>query len=243
MSGFEEFQKRTGRRSRSQASGYVFGTIVILAGTVMLLSTMGLIDARSFWDYIPLVLVVLGITKVVDGFRTTSILFGAAMAAVGTLWFLDNIDVLNFNKRILFPSFIIALGFVFLLRTFERERITRSGTGVKSENEVSLWTMFGGIKRVVTSPDFRGGDAFAMFGGIELDLRRAALVDGAVVDASVVFGGVEIKVPESWNVDVKGVAILGGFEDKTLHPAPGQMSPTLIVTGLALFGGVTVQNA
>jgi predicted membrane protein len=242
MSGFEEFQRRT-RRRPSHAGGYVFGIVIILVGTVMLLNTLGLIDARSLWDYVPLVLVVLGITKVADGFRPTSMAFGAVLAAVGVLWFLDNIDVIHFSKRILFPLFIIAMGFVFLLRAVERQRLIGSNLPLKSESEVSLWTMFGGIKRVVTSLDFRGGDAFAIFGGIELDLRRAMIVDAAVVDASVVFGGVEIKVPENWTVDVKGVAILGGFEDKTLHPAPGQLGPTLVVTGFALFGGVSVQNS
>jgi hypothetical protein len=241
MSGFEEFQRR-GRQRRSHTGGYVFGILVILVGTVMLLNTLGVIDARSLWDYVPLVLIVLGFTKAIDRVRPASLALGAVFVAVGTLWFLDNIAVIDFSKRILIPLFIIALGFVALVRAVERQWLAQPDAPVKTDDDVSLWTMFGGIKRVITSPEFRGGDAFAMFGGIELDLRRADLVDGAIVDTNVIFGGVEIKVPLSWNVDVKGVAILGGFEDKTNHPSAGQPCPTLIVTGFAVFGGVSVMN-
>lgn len=240
MSGFEEFQRRN--RERRQTSGYIFGIVIILAGTMMLLNTLHIIDARSIWDYLPLIVVVAGLTKVVDGFRPASLAFGALLAGVGTLWFLDNIDIIQFNKGMLLSLFIIALGFVFLLRTVERQFKRGGDLPVKNDNEVSLFTMFGGIKRVATSQAFRGGDAFAMFGGIELDLRRTAPVEGATIDANVMFGGVEIKVPESWTVDVRGVAMLGGFEDKTLHPVPAHSSPTLVVTGFAMFGGVSVQN-
>lgn len=242
MSGFEEFQRRA-RQRRPHAGGYVFGILVILAGTVMLLNSLGVVNARSIWDYVPLVLIVLGITKAIDRVRPASLALGAVFIGVGVLWFLDNIAVIDFSKRLLIPLFIIALGVVALVRAVERQWLPEPDAPLKPENDASLWTMFGGIKRVITTPEFRGGDAFAMFGGIELDLRRAGLADGAIVDTNVIFGGVEIKVPLNWNVDVKGVAILGGFEDKTTHPAPDQPSPTLIVTGFAVFGGVSVQNA
>jgi hypothetical protein len=57
------------------------------------------------------------------------------------------------------------------------------------------------------------------------------------------FGGIDIRVPETWAVTVRGTGVFGGYEDKTIEPRPTDPKPPhLIITGVALFGGVTVKN-
>src|SRR5258708_24883846 len=119
------------------------------------------------------------------------------------------------------------------------------GAGSSGSDTVSLWAIFGGTKRQVDSQDFRGGDISVMFGGIELDLRKAAIAaELATIDVSAMFGGIEIRVPEAWAVESKGVGILGGFSDETRPPAPdpAAASKRLVVTGTAIFGGVAIKN-
>jgi hypothetical protein len=62
----------------------------------------------------------------------------------------------------------------------------------------------------------------------------------AVFDAFAMWGGVEVKVPEDWAVENRGVAILGGFVDSTRRPADPK--GRLVLTGLAVMGGVEVKN-
>jgi hypothetical protein len=82
----------------------------------------------------------------------------------------------------------------------------------------------------------------AVFGGIEYDLRQASTTKNQMtIDANALFGGVELQVPTSWTVILKGVAVFGGYEDKTAPPPPGA-GPELIVTGHAIFGGVSITN-
>jgi hypothetical protein len=108
---------------------------------------------------------------------------------------------------------------------------------------VSEWAIFGGGKRRVQTQDFRGGQANAMFGGFEIDLRDAQMAgDSAAIDVFCFCGGGEIRVPESWNVSLKAVAIFGGQDDKTRPPAPGVPHKELLVTGFILFGGLGVKN-
>jgi len=105
------------------------------------------------------------------------------------------------------------------------------------------WAVFGGSRRRVDSQDFKGGEAFAMFGGVELDLRSATIVqDEVVIDASALFGGVDIQVPETWSVSVEGHGVFGGYEDKTVHAMPENARPRVVITGSAVFGGVVVKN-
>ena len=119
------------------------------------------------------------------------------------------------------------------------------GASTISDNVVSADVVFGGINRKIQSQDFQGGSASAVFGGVEIDLRGAAITrDEIYMEVDAVFGGVEMRVPDTWDVIVRGTGILGGYEDKT-HPSiaiGGVKRPRLIVQGSAIFGGVTVRN-
>jgi hypothetical protein len=118
----------------------------------------------------------------------------------------------------------------------------RSGAAA-SPNHLSEWAIFGGGRRRNDSQDFQGGEAFAMFGGIELDLRKAASTrEEIVIDVNAIFGGIEVRVPENWSVTVRGAGIFGGYEDKTFRAALDPKQPHLTVNGVAVFGGVTIQN-
>ena len=66
----------------------------------------------------------------------------------------------------------------------------------------------------------------------------------SVLEASAIFGGGEIRVPENWQVSVQGVGIFGAYEDKTRHFQPDSSQPTktLVVRGVAVFGGIEVKN-
>lgn len=236
------------RRSRRRASGgFVFGLVIIAIGTVMLLDTMGIVRARDFWDYAPLVLAAVGVSKIIEGQgRLAPSLLGGILAMAGTFWFLDNIDVFRFNTHLIFPVIVIGLGITFLLRALESPRFGhRDFATVRSDAQVNLWAVFGGSKRVISSTDFQSADLIAVFGGIELDLRPARIVERAVIDANAMFGGIEIRVPQNWIVEVRGMGIFGGYEDKTIHPPLDSPvpPPVLVVTGFAVFGGVSVQHA
>ena len=70
--------------------------------------------------------------------------------------------------------------------------------------------------------------------------------DEAVLEVSCIFGGVELRVPETWYVHSRSLPVFGGFEDKTrqpkVDPPAGTKRKTLIVTGVVVFGGVEIGN-
>jgi hypothetical protein len=84
--------------------------------------------------------------------------------------------------------------------------------------------------------------AVAVMGGIELDLRECLFSEPeATIHAYALMGGIEITVPEDIEVDVSGLAFMGGFDHNATGPgAPG--GPRLRVLGFALMGGVDVRR-
>ncbi|MGH9736576.1 MAG: LiaF transmembrane domain-containing protein [Candidatus Acidiferrales bacterium] len=118
-------------------------------------------------------------------------------------------------------------------------------TGRESADpEFDYMAIFGGIKQRVTVKNFRGGRLTALFGGFEVDLTRAD-IEGpvAVIDASALFGGGEIRVPPGWIIEIQGLAILGGYTDETHQEiADHATAKRLIVKGIAALGGVVIKN-
>lgn len=102
--------------------------------------------------------------------------------------------------------------------------------------------LFGGVDRHISAQDFRGAQCIAVFGACKIDLRDAQIQGReAVVEAIAIFGGVEVRVPEDWEVVNHGFAIFGGMGDQKRH-FPGGSTKTLILQGASIFGGVEVKN-
>jgi hypothetical protein len=101
-----------------------------------------------------------------------------------------------------------------------------------------------GFKRRITSQHFRSGKVAAVLGGFQLDFSRADM-DGnqAVIHIDAVFGGGEVRVPDTWRIKIEATAVAGAFVDET-YPRPEAPTPgkVLIVRGAAIFGGVNIKN-
>lgn len=88
----------------------------------------------------------------------------------------------------------------------------------------------------------RKTQSFALFGGIDLDMRDAVFEAPQVEIAGFwCFGGLDIKVPAGVEVRDETAGIFGGTDVRNLGDAiPG--APTLVLKGVTLFGGVSVQG-
>lgn len=87
--------------------------------------------------------------------------------------------------------------------------------------------------------------AFAMMGGVVIDLRQAQLsAHETLINASAVMGEVKVIVPADVHVVVDGTPIMGEYsqaKDKVAADI-GPGSPVVRIRGMALMGSVTVQR-
>jgi predicted membrane protein len=228
----------------SAAPGFVIGFIVLAIGVFILLDNIGVLHVPHLWRFWPVIFVAVGLSKALDSRRGSAMLWGLIVASCGVLLLLGNFNYISLNFNVIWPLLLIGFGANMLWRTMERQK-NPGGPAALSTPTLNQFAIFGGCKQRVDSREFRGGQLFAMFGGVEIDLRHSSMPAGeAVVDVNAMFGGVELRIPETWTVNLKGTGIFGGFDDKTTHPNPvdGAKPPELTVTGMAMFGGVSVQN-
>jgi hypothetical protein len=102
--------------------------------------------------------------------------------------------------------------------------------------------VMGGFQRKGTWTAPRAFTAFALMGGGEIDLREARFEDREIVLRCFAFmGGVQIIVPPDLETHVGGIGIMGGFDHR--GSADGDPTgPRVTITGLAIFGGVSVER-
>jgi predicted membrane protein len=131
-------------------------------------------------------------------------------------------------------------------------------------NQIHEVAVFFSSRRRVEAQDFERAELSAVFGSIDLDLSGAAIqlvrapgtdapARRALLEASAVFGSIDIVVPRDWRIVKDGhedhagrgaAGVFGCFEDKTIpsRPEPGVEPPTLVLRGAAVFGSVTIHN-
>lgn len=105
--------------------------------------------------------------------------------------------------------------------------------------------VFGGGEKIISSDNFKGGSITAIFGGSEIDLTPCKLAEGTnLINVTAIFGGTTIIVPRDWNVIVNVTPLFGGFSNK-IRREPNfviDQTRTLIIKGIAIFGGGEIKT-
>jgi hypothetical protein len=238
---------------------YAPAIVLIAVGTIFFLNNLHIVRVWELWIYWPVILIVGGIFKLVDSATDQGRIGGGISLVIGAIFLADNLGLLPVRVWDLWPLLLIGLGVLLLVNRFPAaggvpDPPRRSlGAGAKAEyrrggyssSTMHDFALFGGGKRKITSDCFESAHFDAVFGGFEIDLRNALIAgDSAVVEVNAVFGGAEIRIPESWSAAVRGVGIFGGYSDSTTQPNPSVFPnpKILVVKGTAIFGGVNVKN-
>jgi predicted membrane protein len=108
------------------------------------------------------------------------------------------------------------------------------------ESTFTSTAVLGAIERRNSSSAFRGAEASAFMGGVNLDFRDATMEgDEARIQVSAIMGGIEIRVPRTWTVINHVSPFMGGVED---HSRSGDGNKRLVIEGTVFMGGLDIEN-
>lgn len=248
----------------------VLGLAAIALGAVFFLDNLYWIDAKPVLRYWPAALVLaLGAASLYQARRFT---LGVGLWFVAGSWLL--LDALRWIDldfwEVVIPLGLVLLGVQLLTRSLSRRpaetdpgltsitgdagdsaKLGDAGKSGSDESSLSAFAIMAGVRRASHSQTLRRVDAMAIMGGVEIDLTQAAPPAGSAIeiDASTIWGGIEIWVPAGWVVDLRPVALMAGVEDQTAHGRPSgsptpldATRPRVIVRGFALMGAIEVKN-
>jgi predicted membrane protein len=216
-----------------------FGFGVMAIGLLLTLDNFGLLQSRRFIRFWPVLLIVGGLAKLSLRLRSHARPAGMFMVVLGVVLLLVNLGALQ--PRLAVALFLLVVGAAMVSRAKGAPVAISPAPRLDAGRQLDVSTFMGSVQRAMSAQDFRGGHASAVMGVCEIDLTKASIeAEEVVVDVFTFWGGVELKVPADWMVESRGTALLGAFED-TSRP-PDTVHKKLIVTGIAVMGGVEVKN-
>jgi predicted membrane protein len=240
---------------RRIGTGTFFGLLLIVLGVLWVLHNTNMIDfhIRVWW---PLILIVLGLLHLYHHRRIFD--FPSwILIVLGVIFLLTTNNIIDKHEIWKYwPILLVILGISIVFnrgKCFSRKYYCnidlKKGTGkegdergASDDDRINESTIFGSISKRITTKSFKGGSISVVFGGAEIDLRSAQLAEeGAVLDISTIFGGVDIRIPESWMVQTHSSALLGGVDAKYTNTEVN-IGKRLVINASAVFGGVDIKN-
>lgn len=193
-------QPDTDPRPANWDSARITPAIVLISiGVLFLLSNLHLIPGMNWFDFWPVILIVLGAARLADTNRRGDYTGGLILFGLGALFLASNMGAIPFPVWDLWPLILIWIGISLLFQRSRWPVLNRlhdwhrwdaySTSNATAAGDLNLTAIFSGGKRRIVSDDFRGGVISAVFGGFELDLRRCSMkADSAVIKIDAVFG-------------------------------------------------------
>ena len=217
-----------------------FGVTIAAFGGVLLLKNLEIIKFDSwhvFWGTVWATgLILAGLMTIFSSRRASLRVWGLLLMTIGVSIGLGAYGVINISVwKIFWPVMLIAIGLIVSVGSGGHKRSKKSVADDSGNEKIAIF--YGEESRV--KGDYTGGSATAIFGGVELDLRRANIKDGAVIDIFTFCGGVSISLPDDVIVKNEVRGILGGSEYKTVSKSSAKK--TIILRGECVLGGLEVK--
>jgi len=223
------------------------GLVIITVGTLLLVKKMG-IDLPSWLFSWEMILITIGIY--IGARHRFKSLQWLIPVAIGVAFLIG--DEIDFDvHRYIWPVIIIVVGLVMILRPHRTKRSEEywrnfgANNERSSEDHIDSTTIFGGTKKNIISKDFRGGESFCMFGGVELNLMQADINGRVVIELTQVFGGTKLVIPPHWKLQSEEVvSVFGGLDDKRpiMQNSMVDDSKVIVLRGTCIFGGIDIKS-
>jgi len=222
-----------------KAENIFWGLLFIVIGTIIALNSLGVTDIdiffKGWWTLFIILPSIKGLFSKNE--KTWSFIF--LLIGVALLLCAQGVISGEIIGKMIFPAILIIVGLSIIFKDVIGENIDNKIKSLNKENAQEYYATFSGQNLKFTDDEFKGANLNAIFGGIDLDLKDANIVQDQVISLSAIFGGIDIIVPPNVNVKVKSTSLFGGVDNKIKSYKEGV--PTIYVKAFCLFGGADIK--
>ncbi len=222
---------------RDRISRWSWGLIWIALGVIIAGNACQWWDIRLFFKgwWTLFIIIPCAITVLSKGLGN----FSAIGLAVGVILLFNcqGIIVDEEFRRLIIPVIIIVIGLNILLRNMLHNFRKVNVTYTKEDCHAAT---FSGMTFVQPNTKYCGGELDSIFGGLTLDLRNAIIDENIIINATSIFGGIDIYVPKTVRVKVSSTSFFGGVSNKRKGAAPSK-APIIYINSTCMFGGVEIK--
>ena len=226
---------------RKSTVSIILGLLVILGGIYFGGQVLGYWDYKvSFDGWWTLFIIVPCIISI---FTSGLNFFNSVGTGIGILFLLSEQEVLknDLGYQLIIPYIMVVFGLSLIFRKStkgSKEGNNGIFAGSKGEN---FFAVFGGNTPQFDGIDFRGANAYAIFGGVDLRLQNAIIKRDCVINTYSIFGGTDIILPRNVRVIVNSTPVFGGVDNRFVSEAADNNAPTVLIRALSVFGGTDIK--
>ena len=223
-------------------SKILWGVAFIVAGVIFALNAFGVTDIELFFDGWWTLFII--IPCLIGLFSDREKIGNIIGLAVGVFLLLCCQNVLDFDMlwKIAAPAIIVIIGVKLIFGAVFGDKATKMLESSKQsgENIKTGCATFSGQTLNFDAERFSGAELTAVFGGVKCDLRNAIIEKDCAINATAIFGGIDIYVPDYVNVKINSNSIFGGVSEKN-HRPQNPNAVTVYINATCMFGGVDIK--
>lgn len=217
----------------------IWGIILIVVGIIIGLNSLGIANINIFFDgWWALFIIIPSLADIIKRPNKAS---NYGWLVLGIVLLLCAQDILKFEVvgKLIFPAILVFIGLSLLFKDKVGKKVKEKIKTLNEEGLEEYYATFSGQEINKAGEVFNGASLNAIFGGIDLKLQDAKIQKDILINATAVFGGIDIIVPSNVNVKVQSTSIFGGTDNKITKQT--ENLPTIYVKAFCLFGGVDIK--
>ena len=220
----------------------LWGIVFILLGLIWGSNALGITDINLFfdgwWTLFIIVPCFIGLFK--ERSKTGNIIG----LFIGIVLLLCCQRIIDFNTiwKLMIPAILVIIGLSFIFKDTVNRKINQEikRLNEKQANANVYCATFSEQNVRFDNQEFDGADLTAVFGSVKCDLTTAVITKDIVINASAIFGGIDIFVPNDVVVKTKSLPIFGGVSDRTVK-SKNENAPIVYINAQSVFGGVEIK--
>lgn len=225
-----------------KVSDIMWGLILIIIGVILGGNALDIFNINLFFDgwWTLFIIVPTFIGLVTERDKTGNIIG----LVIGLLLLLSCRGLFDFKLiwKLIFPLIFVIIGLSLIFKNNINKEVSEK---IKKLNENlssndGYTATFSGQNLNFDGEEFKGSNLNAIFGGIKLDLRKAIINEDIVINASSIFGGIDIYIPDNCKVKIKSNSIFGGVSNNKKCNVDDN-SYTIYINASCMFGGVEIK--
>jgi len=223
----------------NRISNILWGLVLVAVGLVLGLNALEITNINLFFDGWWTLFII--VPCFIGLFKYNNKIFNLIGCGVGVFLLLACQDLIDFEllMKLMVPAILVILGLGFIFRDYLGGRAAKKARSFKNSGKEFCAT-FSEQNVDFSGEIFDGCSVNGIFGSLNCNLKNAIINNDCAINASAIFGGVAIHVPDNVNVKIISTPIFGGVEDKRISKV-FDAPVTVYINATCLFGGIDIK--
>lgn len=226
----------------NKTSNMLWGLVLIIVGLIFGLNALEITNINIFFDGWWTLFII--VPSFIDLFKEKDKTGSVIGLIIGISLLLGCNNIIDFNLiwKLMFPAALVIIGLSLIFKDTINGKVKKEIKKLNKDNsnDKEYYATFSEQNLDFSNEDFNGCNLNAIFGGIKCDLRNTKIKKDTIINASAIFGGITLYIPENINVKIVSTSIFGGISDERIKKEKTS-EITLYINATCMFGGIDLK--